>query len=440
MLAWLDFNSDAMKRAHELLQQFRDSRTLDHLRLGGVRDDFANYFFPATSTIMPHARYLILVPRAFLQLEAEIRKRDYSLQQAVKRLDEIEASQAKELIAELGKRLKKREPDRKDLEGSGIIGWDKIRDTNGVEFVSQTPSNSYWASIRRLQIRIPKGSRVNYIRDIMARAKMKSPRSGVPEEESLGLESVVWNKDALELAKDASACLELTKKQAKFIHRQYVGLNSLMSRLLSVPAKEIKTKADLNEFGYVWDYPLPTGSDPIIESSRRLSALIQGANLLYGTMVANEYELQDHQDFNVWRPALDKWFASPESELGAKCAKRAEWASVAAICKDRSLDLHFLKEIQINLKTAKSPSDFLNSCGDLITRRERSIKIVSYRLGRINGGGLADKRKYRERVLRQPVRLTRAPISAGVWRVNSCGISTRVWAYGANKRSPPKSP
>src|SRR3954467_11265636 len=113
MLAWLDFDSDAMKRAHELLQQFRDAKTLDHLRLGGVRDDFANYFFPATSTIMPHARYLVLVPRAFVQLEAEIRKKSYSLQQAVKRLDEIEASQAKELIAELGKRLKKREPDRK---------------------------------------------------------------------------------------------------------------------------------------------------------------------------------------------------------------------------------------------------------------------------------------------------------------------------------------
>src|SRR5690348_12281139 len=79
MLAWLDFDSDAMKRAHELLQQFRDARTVDHLRLGGVRDDFANYFFPATSTIMPHARYLILVPRAFLQLEAEIRQKGYSL-------------------------------------------------------------------------------------------------------------------------------------------------------------------------------------------------------------------------------------------------------------------------------------------------------------------------------------------------------------------------
>ncbi|UGX89714.1 DUF6361 family protein (plasmid) [Bradyrhizobium barranii subsp. barranii] len=425
MLAWLDFDSDAMKRAHELLQQFRDARTLDHLRLGGVRDDFANYFFPATSTIMPHARYLVLVPRAFLQLEAQIRKKGCSLQEAVKRLDDIEASQAKELIAELGTRLKKREPDRKDLEGSGIIGWDKIRETNGTEFVSQTPSNSYWASIRKLQIRIPKGSRVNYIRDIMARAKNKSSRSGVPEEESLGLESVIWNKDVLELSKEASACLELSEKQAKFIQRQYVGLNSLMSRLLSAPAKEIKTKADLSEFRYVWDYPLPSGDDPIIESSRRLSALIQGANLLYGTLVANEYGLESHQDFNAWRPALDEWFASPESGLGAKSAKRTEWASISIICKDRYLDIDFLKKIQANLKSAKSPSEFMESCGGLITCRERTVKSVSYRLGRIEGGGMADKKKLRERVIRQPARLTQAPdfrwgmASEFMWNINS---------------------
>lgn len=430
MLAWLDFDADAMKRAHELLQQFRDARTLDHLRLGGVRDDFANYFFPATSTIMPHARYLVLVPRAFLQLEAETRKKGYSLQQAVKRLDEIEASQAKELIAELGKRLKKREPDRKDLEGSGIIGWDKLRETNGTDFVSQTPSNSYWASIRKLQIRVPKGSRVNYIRDILARAQTKSSRSGVPEEESLGLESAIWNKDVLELSKDASACLELSEKQARFIHRQYVGLDSLISRLLSAPSKEIKTKADLNQFGYVWDYPLPSGDDSTIESSRRLSALIQGANLLYGTMVTKEYGLEDHQDFIAWRPTLDEWFASPESELGAESAKGTDWESVNVICKGRSLDLRFLKDIQTNLKSTKSPSDFLDSCSGLITRREQNIKSVSYRLGRIKGSDAADKRKFRERVLRQPVRLTQAPdfrwgmASEFMWNIN---LGLGIW-------------
>ncbi|WP_316226741.1 DUF6361 family protein [Bradyrhizobium sp. SZCCHNS3052] len=429
MLAWLDFDSDAMRRAHELLQQFRDSRTLDHLRLGGVRDDFAEHFFPATSTIMPHARYLILVPRAFLQLEAEIRRSRRSLQQAVKRLDEIEASQAHRLIAELGKKVNKREPDRRDLEGSGIIGWDKIRETKNAEFVSQTPSNSYWASLRKLQIRIPKGSRVQYIGEMMARGNVRYARSGVPEEESTGLERVIWNKDAVELARDASACLELNKKQADFLCGRYIGLNSLMSRLLLAPEKGIKTKADLEEFGYVWDYPSAIG-DPTVESARRLSALIQGANLLYGAMVTKEYGLERHQDFDGWWPALEEWFVSPERALGAKTAKRTEWSTVAAVCNDRSVDLHFLKEIQARLKDAKSPSDLLESCTALIVRREQAIKRGSYRLGRTRGAGSADTKKFRERVLSQPIRLTRAPdfrwgmASEFMWNIN---LGLGVW-------------
>ncbi|WP_315813846.1 DUF6361 family protein [Bradyrhizobium sp. SZCCHNR2028] len=424
MLAWLDFDSDAMQRAHELLQQFRDSRTLDHLRLGGVRDDFSEHFFPATSTIMPHARYLILVPRAFLQLEAEIQKERYSLQQAIKRLDEIEASQAHRLIDELGKRVNKRNPDRKDLERSGIVGWDKILETNKKEFVSQTPSNSYWASIRKLQIRIPKGSRTHYIRDIMARAKNKPSRFGVPEEEAVGLTRVVWNKDALELAKDASACLDLSRRQAEFLRRQYIGLNGLMSRFLSAPLRGIKEKADLQEFPYVWDYPSSDG-DPVIESARQLSALIQGANLLYGAMVTSEYGLENDPDFSGWWPALDEWFAKPESALGARSAKRIDWSCVAAICKTRFADLQFLKEVQAGLKNAKSPSDFLESCGGLIIRREQIVKKVSYRLGRIRDGAVADKAKFRERVLKQPVRLTEAPdfrwgmASEFMWNINS---------------------
>lgn len=427
MLAWLDFDSDAMKRANELLQQFRDARTLDHLRLSGMRDDFANFFFPATSTIMPHARYLILVPRAFLQLDAEIRKKGYTLQQATRRLDEIEAEQATKLMNDLSRNLKKKSPDRKDLEGSGIIGWEKILETNGAEFVSQTPSNNYWASIRKLQIRLPKGSRTTYIRELMARSKMKSTRLGVPEDEASGLESVVWNKDALELAKDASAsCLELDSKQAKFVYRQYVGLERLMSRLLTNDTLKFQTKDDLNQIGYVWDYPeLPESDLSIIESARRLSALIQGANLVYGTLVTREYGLESHENFSGWNPTLEEWFDLKDVELGARAAKKVDWAPISVVCRDRSLDLHFLKEIQSKLKIAKSAAEFIELCADSVAKRERTIKSVSYRLGRLKAGAAGDKKKYRERVLRQPVRLTQAPdfrwgmASEFMWNINS---------------------
>lgn len=408
MLAWLDFDAEAMKRAHELLQQFRDARTLDHLRLSGVRDDFADYFFPATSTIMPHARYLILVPRAFLTLESEINKKGYSLQQAMKRLDEIEAEQAKKLIAQLARNERKDQLDRKDLEGSGIIGWDKLRESKNTEFVSQTPSNNYWASLRKLQIRLPNGSRGAYIRNLLSRSKLKGSRLGVPEEEASGLESVIWHKDAMELARDSSElCLELNRNQARFIHRQYVGLESLMSRLLLSDFPEFDEKGNLQAIDYVWDYPyLPDTDRAMVETAMRLSALIQGANLVYGALVSIEYGLENHENFSGWRPSLEEWFDVSRSALGANSAKKVVWEPISLICQTRATDIDFLKKIQANLKNAKSVKNLLSLCAPVISAREKSIKTASYRLGRLKG---TDKNKYRERILRQPLRLTAPP-------------------------------
>lgn len=408
MLAWLDFDAEAMKRAHELLQQFRDARTLDHLRLSGVRDDFADYFFPATSTIMPHARYLILVPRAFLTLESEISKKGYTLQQAMKRLDEIEAEQAQKLMAQLARNEGKNQLDRKDLEGSGIIGWDKLRESKYTEFVSQTPSNNYWASLRKLQIRLPNGSRGYYIRKMQDRAKLKGRRLGVPEEEASGLEPVIWHKDALELARESSElCLELNGNQARFIHRQYVGLNSLMSRLLLSDFPEFDEKSHLQAIAYVWDYPyLPDADMVTVEAAKRLSALMQGANLVYGSLVSIEYGLEKHEDFSEWRTSLEEWFDASRSALGANSARKVDWEPINLICRTRAIDLDFLKKIQAILKNSKSVKDFLSLCAPVVAAREKNIKTASYRLGRLKG---ADKNKYRERVLRQPLRLTETP-------------------------------
>ena len=61
-LGWVDFSEEERGRALDVLNLFKEQGTLDELGTGAVRDAFANYFFPGTSTIQTRAKYFLLVP------------------------------------------------------------------------------------------------------------------------------------------------------------------------------------------------------------------------------------------------------------------------------------------------------------------------------------------------------------------------------------------
>ena len=60
-LAWLDFNSAERERTQRVLALFEERDTRDELGLGGIRDSFADHFFPGTSTIQTRLRYLFFI-------------------------------------------------------------------------------------------------------------------------------------------------------------------------------------------------------------------------------------------------------------------------------------------------------------------------------------------------------------------------------------------
>lgn len=85
-VGWLDLSDSEQRRAREYLRQFRTEGTLDELGFGIIRDVLADVFFPATTTIMTHTRYLIFVAAALLRVEHE----RLSSAQAAKRLKLLE--------------------------------------------------------------------------------------------------------------------------------------------------------------------------------------------------------------------------------------------------------------------------------------------------------------------------------------------------------------
>jgi hypothetical protein len=68
-LAWLDFNGAERERTQRVLALFEEQDTRDELGLGGIRDSFADHFFPGTSTIQTRLRYLFFIPWIYQDLE-----------------------------------------------------------------------------------------------------------------------------------------------------------------------------------------------------------------------------------------------------------------------------------------------------------------------------------------------------------------------------------
>ena len=68
-LAWLDFNAAERERTQRVLALFEERDTRDELGLGGIRDSFADHFFPGTSTIQTRLRYLFFIPWIYQDLE-----------------------------------------------------------------------------------------------------------------------------------------------------------------------------------------------------------------------------------------------------------------------------------------------------------------------------------------------------------------------------------
>src|SRR5882762_6519151 len=66
---WLDYSEKDRRRMLEVVDLFKEHDTRDELGIGGVRDAFADQFFPGTSTIMTRARYFLLVAWTYRSLE-----------------------------------------------------------------------------------------------------------------------------------------------------------------------------------------------------------------------------------------------------------------------------------------------------------------------------------------------------------------------------------
>ena len=127
-LGWLDFSHEARKRVVEALSALEEKGAVDELGFGILRDAFADALFPGTSTLHTRAKYFVLVPCCIrLALESK------------RSLRRIEQECCRQMWNACGR-----------SRGAGVIGRRGLE--NGAEWIQRTPSEIYWAGMRKLGI------------------------------------------------------------------------------------------------------------------------------------------------------------------------------------------------------------------------------------------------------------------------------------------------
>lgn len=128
-LGWIDFSKEDRQKVLDVMNLLSEPGAVDELGIGIVRDAFANYFFPGTSTIQTRAKYFLIVP--YVLKEAVDGRYGKDVNKVLRAIDSAEK--------ECGIRLLESDPKAEGVIGTRVLpkGW-----------VARKPSDIYWNGIR----------------------------------------------------------------------------------------------------------------------------------------------------------------------------------------------------------------------------------------------------------------------------------------------------
>ena len=129
-LGWIDFSKNERDKVLNVIHLLDEPAAVDELGIGAIRDAFADYFFPGTSTVQTRAKYFLIVP--YVLMEAGSGKYGSDLNNILRRIDSEERHCRDILIK---------------TSSDGVIGSLVPK-----SWVLRTPSNIYWNGIKRIGI------------------------------------------------------------------------------------------------------------------------------------------------------------------------------------------------------------------------------------------------------------------------------------------------
>lgn len=306
-ITWLDYSEHERRKVLDVIDLFREKDTRDELGVGGVRDSFADAFFPGTSTIMTRARYFLIVPWIFRRLEN--RKTPGSEFAARARRAEVEVIESIE----------------QSEDSHGNIG--KV--ARGA--LKRMPSSVYWAGLGMWKIRTFRGALAQYARGIDRHyAFLDSHKKRSLEQEEIEGHGTNWHQGLISPPPEfpGSCSLALSRVEADYLRERILA--SCQGSLLAVLVAKPDWRCDVPQF--VWEHPrmadFPGDVRSRLHHAQNFSESIHGVMLLYNLILAEQTHREELAE--GLRSAFGEWVETMSARQEAFAAwNREEFWSMA---------------------------------------------------------------------------------------------------------------
>ncbi|MCC3270099.1 DUF6361 family protein [Arthrobacter gengyunqii] len=295
-ISWLDANTDENNRMRELVKLFSTPETIDDLGIGQIRDVISNSLFPGTSVLHAGARYLLLVPWAYLTAAAGTSQPDVLKSRAEK--------SERALIDRLG-----------EISTTGFIG------SSAGNKVRQLPSAAYWSALRRYEIVHPDIDRAG-IAEAMCAARANSSSNENAETAAVWAPSLPQPPEGFPYTEENG--LALTHAEASWLQERLLA--SCRGTLL---AHFVVSRDPLaqNTTG-PWQDPISHTADARtvqwVRDAELFSFVHNGANILYQHLLA-ELSAKNLPDSGITTETTNELLQEWETERDAKKHLLASW-------------------------------------------------------------------------------------------------------------------
>lgn len=307
-IGWVDLSDKEKRIISGLIKAMQDTGTRDELGLGSVRDFFSNIFFPGIIVIQTRARYFLLIPYIYRELEQEgvpsAKVERKGREREVWLMDELKAGG----------------------ETTGIIGGSAGKN------IIRLPSDIYWPGLCTLDIFRPgKGNYASKdlyhasLDEIHRRRKSESRDEADEVIYSDNLET--WHHSLPDPPDDFmdETTFKLTRAEAEFL-KERIQENCSGKLLEFLVSNQVR---GLRAVPYFWEtgLELPVDIARQVDQAERFSLLMHGASILYNIYVSSL--MGEGYDYEWIKESMEEWL----QEYRTVVATRGDWSpdSLAAI-------------------------------------------------------------------------------------------------------------